>query len=80
MASLELGLRLRDPVRGEPGDHDDLVDADVLEVRERDVEDRALAVHRQQGLRQVVRQRLKPPARTGREHHADHCPSSSSSS
>ncbi len=80
VAALELRLRVGDPVSGEPRHDDDLVEADVLQVRERDVEDRAVAIHRQQRLRQVIRQRLQPPARTGGEHHPDHWPSSSSSS
>ena len=80
MAALELGLRVRDPVGGETRHDHDLVEAHVLEVRERDVEDRALAVHGQQRLRQVVGQRLEAPAGAGGEHHPDHWPSSSSSS
>ena len=42
--AFELGLRLGDPVGGEPRDDDDLVEPDVLQIRERDVEDRAVAV------------------------------------
>ena len=80
MAALELRHALGHPVRAEPGHDHHLVEADVLEVRERDVEDRPVAVDRQQRLRKRVGQRLEALARARREHQADHSSPASSSS
>src|SRR3954452_17190264 len=80
VALLQLRDALGDALRGEPGHDHRALEADGGEVAERDVEDRAVAVDRQQGLGQALRLAAETRSRACGEHHADHWPSSSSSS
>src|ERR687896_648114 len=54
------------------------VEADVAEVAEHDVEDRPVAVDREQGLRELRGLAAEPLAGAGRQDHADHAASSPS--
>ena len=80
VALLERRPALLDALGRVAGDDHDLLQPRAAQVAERDVEDRAVAVDRQQRLGKVFRQRLEPPPGPRREHHADQSASSSSSS
>jgi hypothetical protein len=80
VAALQLGHALLDALgRVARHDHGPL-EADAAEVAEGDVEDRAIPVDGQQRLRQLRGLRPQARSRACREHHPDHCASSSSSS
>ena len=78
IALFELRLALIHPRGREAGDHHHVVDPHLLEIRDREIEDRALVVDLEQRLWQVVGERLKPSAGSRRKHHPDHSFSSSS--
>ncbi len=80
VVALERRLALLDRRRGVAGDDRDVVEPGRLQVRQRDVEDRPVAVDGHERLGQRVGVRREAPARSRREHHPDHSPSSSSSS